>query len=160
MKAEAAREQIESGAIEGGRARGANRWIDILLSLVSLVGLADAVYLTVSHLTGQSLRCTITTGCDEVLASPYSVVAGVPLAALGAAAYFTVFSLGVLALFGHAWTRPLLRVLVALMLACSLWLLYLQAYVIGSFCQYCLLSAAVTCALAALLVLQWLLRRR
>jgi uncharacterized membrane protein len=35
----------------------------------------------------------------------------------------------------------------------TLWLLYLQAFVIHHFCQYCLLSAAVTLALAILVVI-------
>jgi uncharacterized membrane protein len=34
----------------------------------------------------------------------------------------------------------------------TLWLLYLQAFVIRHFCQYCLLSAAVTTILALLVI--------
>ncbi len=30
--------------------------------LVSLIGLADSVYLTVQHLTGKSVKCTVTNG--------------------------------------------------------------------------------------------------
>src|SRR5829696_9199429 len=66
-------------------------------ALLALVGLADAIYLTVEHLAGRSVRCTITSGCEEVLNSAYATVGGVPLAALGAVAYFTVFSLAILA---------------------------------------------------------------
>ncbi|HEY0005610.1 MAG TPA: vitamin K epoxide reductase family protein [Pyrinomonadaceae bacterium] len=127
----------------------------IMAALLALLGLADAVYLTVNHLTGQSVRCTITTGCDEVLGSPYAVIAGIPLAAIGAASYFFVFSLAVLVLFGYARARLPLRLLVALMLFVTLWLLYLQAFVIGHFCQYCLLSAAVTLSLAATLLAEF-----
>jgi uncharacterized membrane protein len=35
----------------------------------------------------------------------------------------------------------------------TLWLLYLQAFVIKAFCQFCLLSAAVTIALTLLISL-------
>ncbi len=35
----------------------------------------------------------------------------------------------------------------ALMFAATLWLLYVQAFVLRAFCAYCLLSAAVTTAL-------------
>ena len=78
------------------------RKIYILASVLSLLGLADALYLTIEHLTGQTVRCTILSGCSEVLSSQYAVVAGMPLAAVGAAAYFAVFSLAVLALGGGA----------------------------------------------------------
>jgi uncharacterized membrane protein len=41
----------------------------------------------------------------------------------------------------------------------SLWLIYLQAFVIGAYCQYCLFSAAVTFALTILVFLAWRARR-
>src|SRR6188474_2664058 len=110
-------------------------------ALLSLLGLADALYLTIEHVTGQSVRCTIVHGCSEVLSSPYAVVAGIPLAAVGAAAYFTVFSLAILTLFGYPKASRVLTVLVIAMFFVSLWLIYLQAFVIREFCQYCLLSA-------------------
>ena len=122
-------------------------------ALLSLVGLADALYLTVEHVTGQSVRCTIISGCSEVLSSPYAVVAGIPLAAVGAAAYFTVFSLATLAAFNYRIAGTLLMVLVIAMFLVSLWLVYLQAFVIREFCQYCLLSAAITLALLVVTVI-------
>lgn len=128
----------------------------ITAAIVSLLGLADAIYLTVEHVTGQSVRCTIVAGCSEVLSSQYAVVAGVPLAAIGAAAYFSVFSLATLAAFGYGVAGKLLTVVVIAMFLVSLWLIYLQAFVIHAFCQFCLLSAAVT---TALLVIALLARR-
>ena len=122
----------------------------ITAAIVSLIGLADAIYLTVEHVTGQSVRCTIVAGCSEVLSSHYAVVAGVPLAAVGAAAYFTVFSLAVLAAFGYRIAGSLLTAVVLLMFLVSLWLIYLQAFVIHAFCQFCLLSALVTTALTVI----------
>jgi uncharacterized membrane protein len=119
----------------------------VVAALLSLVGLADALYLTIEHLTGQSVRCTIISGCSAVLSSPYAVVAGIPLAAVGAAAYFTVFSLAILTVFGYHWAGKIMQVMVFTMFGLSLWLIYLQAFVIREFCQYCLLSAAITTAL-------------
>jgi uncharacterized membrane protein len=132
----------------------------VIAAALSLVGLADALYLTVQHIAGRSVRCTVITGCDEVLASAYAVLpGGIPLAALGAIAYFAVFSLATLAAFGNGWARSLLMALVALMLATTLWLLYLQAFILGKFCEFCLLSAAVTISLSVLMVITWLTRR-
>ena len=128
--------------------------LDACAALLALVGLCDAVYLTVEHLNGTSLQCSITHGCAEVLGSRYATVGGLPLAAFGAAAYFTAFSLSTLAAFGYASTRRLLAALVALMFLFTLWLLYLQAFVLHAFCQYCLLSAAVTTLLLIVVLAQ------
>src|ERR1041384_7280441 len=127
-------------------------WSYLIAALVSLIGLGDAVYLTVQDMTGASLRCTIISGCSEVLASKYSHIGSIPLASVGAAAYFSFFSLAILAAFGYRWARPLLTILVTVMFLMTLWLLYLQAFVIRHFCQYCLLSAAVTTVLAVVII--------
>jgi len=135
-------------------------WDYVVAALLSLIGLADALYLTVQDLTGQSLRCTIVSGCSEVLSSPYAHIGPVPLAVLGAIAYFTVFSLAVLAVFGYRLAVPLLGGLVGVMFLMTLWLLYLQAFVIHHFCQYCLLSAAVTTVLTVIVWGSRILQRR
>lgn len=130
--------------------------IYILAAVLSLLGIADALYLTIEHVTGQTVQCTILSGCSEVLSSPYAVVAGIPLAAVGAAAYFTVFSLAILALFGYRIAGTILTPFVIAMFFVSVWLFYLQAFVIREFCQYCLLSAAITtCLLVLVLSLRW-----
>jgi uncharacterized membrane protein len=147
-----------SAQVSPGESQNKFGWSYLIGALLSLIGLADSLYLTVQHLTGQSLRCTVISGCSEVLSSPYAQIGSVPLAAIGAAAYFTVFSLSILAVFGYRLVKPLLTVLLILMFLMTLWLLYLQAIVIRHFCQYCLLSAAVTILLTALLVIAPILK--
>ena len=154
---------VETGTVRSGAAAAAGpspraALLDAAAALLALVGVADSVYLTVQHLLGNTLRCTITSGCSEVLGSPYASIWGVPLAAFGAAAYFAAFSLATLSAFGYVKARTLLGVLVAAMFAVTLWLLYLQAFVLRAFCQYCLLSAGVTSLLALTLVVQRLTR--
>jgi uncharacterized membrane protein len=134
-------------------AGGRERLWDALAAVVALVGVLDASYLTIEHLSGNSVRCMIVTGCDEVLQSTYATVAGgIPVAAIGALAYFTVFSLATLSAFGYLSARRLLAPIVALMFLATLWFLYLQAFVIRAFCVYCLLSAAVTTTLTLLVI--------
>lgn len=127
--------------------------LPLLAAAVALIGLTDAVYLTVNHLNGASVQCVEGFGCEQVLTSDYAQIAGVPLAIFGAAAYFTVFSLATLAAFGNrrAWTLFIL--VVASMSLFTVWLLYLQAFVIRAFCQFCLISAAVTFTLLAIAIL-------
>ncbi len=151
---------MSTAEIQDGAAGRGRLW-DALAAVVSLVGVLDASYLTVEHLSGNSVRCMIVTGCDEVLQSSYATLpGGVPVAALGAVAYFTVFSLATLSVFGYDSARRLLAPLVALMFLATLWFLYLQAFRIHAFCVYCLLSAAVTTTLTLIVFAGRLLARR
>jgi uncharacterized membrane protein len=118
--------------------------------LASLIGLGDSIYLTVRHLTGQSVKCAVTTGCSAVLSSSYATIAGIPTAAFGALAYFAAFSLATLAAFGYERARAGLALVVGLMFLVTIWLLYVQVFVIRAYCEYCLLSAAMTLTLVAL----------
>ncbi len=119
-------------------------WLPVIAAVVALLGLADSVYLTISHLTAVPVPCSVIAGCETVLTSPYAEFLGVPIAALGAIAYFFAFSLAILAAFGNRLTWTLFGLQVVLMSAFTTWLLYLQAFVINAFCQFCLLSAATT----------------
>lgn len=123
-----------------------------LAAILALVGLADAVYLAVLHLTGQSAVCGASTGCSQVLASKYAQIGPVPVALLGAFGYFTIFSLAVFAAFGYRLARKWVVWMVGLQFLGTLWFLYLQAFVLHAICPYCLLSAAIVFVLAALLV--------
>jgi len=135
-------------------------YLYITAALLSLVGLADSIYLTVEHLAGRAVQCTITTGCEEVLTSSYAAIGGVPLAGIGALAYFVVFSSATLAAFGNRLAGNLLFYVVALMLAVSVYLFFLQAFVLHAFCQFCLLSAAVTLLLALIVAVERFYFRR
>jgi uncharacterized membrane protein len=124
-----------------------------LAAVVSLIGLGDSIYLTIEHISGRSVRCTIVAGCSAVLSSSYASFRGVPLAFIGAVAYFTVFSLATLAAFDYKWAAKFLVFVVGAMFLVTLWLFYLQAFVIEAFCQFCLLSALVTLVLSVLVYL-------
>ena len=113
-------------------------------AIVALGGLADSTYLTIHHLTAEPVPCSIIAGCETVLTSPYAEIGGIPLAAFGAAAYFVAFALALLAAFGNRMTWMLFGVQVVIMSLFTVWLLYLQGYVIGAFCQFCLISAITT----------------
>lgn len=118
--------------------------LPLLAAAVALLGLADAIYLTIKHYTGGTVPCSIVEGCEMVLTSSYAQIAGVPLAIFGAVAYFAAFLWAITAAFGNRRTWNLFGVQVTLMAIFSVWLIYLQGYVIEAFCQFCLISAAVT----------------
>ena len=122
-------------------------------AIVSVAGLADAAYLTVQALTGETLVCGGSPDCFRVLGSSYARVAGIPVAAFGSLAYFGAFSFATFAAFGYERARTFFAIIVWAMFGVTLWLLYVQAFLLHAFCQYCLFSAALVFMLAASVVL-------
>jgi uncharacterized membrane protein len=121
--------------------------LPLLAAVIALIGLADAIFLTIKHYTGGQVPCSVIEGCEQVLNSQYAEMFGVPLAVFGAIAYFVAFSLALLAAFGNRLMWTLFGVQVILMTIFTAWLIYLQGFVIGAFCQFCLLSAVTTLTL-------------
>ena len=121
-------------------------------AIVSLAGLADATYLAVQALTGETLVCGGSPDCFRVLGSSYAKVGGIPVALFGTLAYFSVFSFATFAAFGYARARTFLILTIGAMFLVTLWLLYVQAFLLHAYCRYCLFSAAVTFLLAGLVI--------
>jgi uncharacterized membrane protein len=122
------------------------------VAIVAVVGLGDATYLTVQALTGETLTCGGSPDCFRVLGSSYAKLGGIPVAMLGALAYFTAFTFATFAAFGYRRAPKFLVVVAGLMFLATLWLLYVQAFLLHAFCRYCLFSAAITFLIAGLLI--------
>ncbi|MGH8163605.1 MAG: vitamin K epoxide reductase family protein [Rhodanobacteraceae bacterium] len=129
-----------------------------MLALIALCGLADAIFLTVMHLTGDDAVCGSSAGCSTVLGSTYASVGPIPTAAFGVLAYFVVFSAAVCTAFGYRRAWSVLVVAVAGMFLVTLGLLALQAFVLHAFCPFCLLSAALTFLIAGIVIAAWPVR--
>jgi len=126
--------------------------IAIIAAAVACFGLLDSGYLTIKHLQGSYIRCG--DECSAVLGSKYAEgVAGIPLAGFGAMAYLSVLVAALLTAQGSAIGRLLLTIIAPAMALISVWLIYLQAFVIHSFCKYCLASAAASFTLAGLVLI-------
>ena len=122
------------------------------VAIVAVIGLADATYLTVQALTGETLSCGGSPDCFRVLGSSYNKVGGIPVAMLGALAYFTVFTFATFAAFGYRRAPKFLIFIASAMFLMTLWLLYVQAFLLHAYCRYCLFSAAITFLIAGLLI--------
>ena len=122
------------------------------VAIVAVAGLADATYLTVQVLTGETISCGGSPDCSRVLGSSYAKLGGVPVAMLGALAYFTVFALATFAAFGYSRAPRFLAMITGAMFLMTLWLLYVQAFLLHAYCRYCLFSAAITFLMAGLLI--------
>lgn len=139
--------------------------LPVLAALVALFGIGDTAYLSYHHYTAEPVPCSILSGCEQVLTSqwatlggflPASVdfpsVAAVPLAILGLAAYCVVFLLAALSIRGNRKSWLLFGIQAIVMACFSGWLLYIQAFRIEAFCQFCLLSAATSLTLLVIAV--------
>lgn len=132
------------------------RWV---LTGLSLVALALSVYLSWLHLEdGSAIGCREGSGCEQVLNSRWSTVAGVlPVSGLAAGAYLAmlVASLSI----GPATAAPVRRlawgamlVLVGAAAGSAVWFTILQKWEIGAFCPYCTAAHIIGLLLAVLVI--------
>lgn len=109
--------------------------------IVASIGFLDAVYLTTKYFVG-TINCGVWTGCQEVLNSSYSSIWGIPTASFGVAYYLSIILAALI-----YWQTKNKLILLYWMLAptlgfiFTLWLIYLQVWVIKYICVYCMLSA-------------------
>lgn len=126
-------------------------WILIVFLLVAFLGFLDASFLTIKSYIGGPIPCAIVNGCEEVTTSRFATLGGIPIALFGALYYFFLFV--VMLIFFD--TQKNIFLFLAVMVApfgffVSLVLLYLQVFVIGALCFYCILSALTSMALAGI----------
>jgi len=120
----------------------------VFLLLVSFLGLIDTLYLGLKH--GKPVPCSITTGCEEVLNSRFSQLAGIPISWFGFAFYLSVLSAAVYSTFGDDRLLNLIFWPALVGFLISVGLVGVQAFILHAYCQYCLGSAIlVTLILAA-----------
>ena len=75
------------------------RNLQIASAVFALIGLIDSLYLWYSKVSKTEIICTPGSECDVVNASSFSMLLGVPVAALGAAGYAALLALALWALF-------------------------------------------------------------
>jgi len=122
------------------------RPLRLAAAALALVGAGLAAYLLYARHTGATLACS-SGGCETVQRSRYSELLGVPVAALGLFAYLTLL----VAAVARGELARLAQAMVALTaLGFTTYLLFVQLWLIGAVCDWCLASDAVTTALAGL----------
>jgi len=122
-------------------------YILIAFLVISGIGILDALYLTSNYFSGGIPPCT-TGGCETVLTSIYATVFGFPVSLFGLLYYLSLFTL--ITIYRERTKYMLLTfafITTSGGLLFTLYLLYLQFFVIEALCQYCLLSAAITTTL-------------
>jgi uncharacterized membrane protein len=129
-------------------------WGSIILTIA---GALDAIYLLIFKLTGNSQMCLGNGGCHNVNFSPYSVIYGIPVSVFGISAFLAILCIlvlegrlkiakeyGPLAIFGISLGGVIF----------SIYLTYLELYVIHAVCPFCVASAIIIILLFILAILR------
>ena len=126
------------------------RW---LVPLTAVGGLVVAAYLTFIEVTLTEAVCGLVGDCNTVQQSLYARILNVPVGVFGLAAYCLILVIWLLSRNPRSRVRAnwLVSRLVLLGVLFSIYLTFLEPFVIGATCIWCLTSAVV------MLILLWLL---
>jgi len=117
----------------------------VLIPVFALIGLGVASYLAYTKLLHTDVICGPVGDCDAVQLTSYSELFGIPVAILGGLSYLGILFFWLLhRLFGGqlGWTALLILWGLAVIGAVfSLYLTFLEPFVIGAVCTWCLASA-------------------
>ena len=136
-----------------------------LAFILSIFGLVVAAYLWSMHSHPQDIPCGLhSRGCLDVALSKYSrfpVGTGYPVAAYGTVAYLGLAVLAFLRTMTedakHSRRLLTLGLLLAMGgLVSSLWLTYLELYVIDAICKWCMTSQGIIAGIFLLHLTDWL----
>ena len=126
-----------------GTRRTRSWWVGVVLALV---GMADSAYLWWIKVTGAYAACVNIGDCESVNSSRFAEIGGVPIALIGLIGYMFIFVILMLELRMPGRIDFLRLTIFGVTLAgslYSLYLTYLEVYVLHAVCPYCVVSAAV-----------------
>lgn len=125
----------------GPRNREKTNFTALIIVLLSGLGIILSLYLTYIHYTdSHAAFCTAGTDCDFVRQSGFAMILGIPVAALGVLGYAALL---VIALVNfdrrNKWIVLFVMSLAGLLF--SVYLTFLELFVIKAMCMYCVASA-------------------
>jgi uncharacterized membrane protein len=141
-------------AFQGKPLRELKGWLDIAIPILAIIGLGASIYLTYVEVTHTRALCGPVGDCNAVQSSPYAKLFGVlPIGLVGAFGYIAILVTWLWRRFRTMYGMALFGTLF------SIYLTYLELFVIHAVCIWCLLSAAIITALMLLnlpTTTQWL----
>jgi uncharacterized membrane protein len=111
------------------------------MTVLAVIGLGVATYLTVIHYAGINPACTAGQSCVKVQTSVWSKVDGVPVALLGLIGYVGI--LGTLLAPDRDETRVATLGLTLIGVGFSAYLTYRELFSIHAICEWCVSSAVI-----------------
>jgi len=117
------------------------------IAMLSLAGLFIAIYMYLYKIGKIGTLVCGTGGCETVQLSPQARFLGVEVALLGIFGYVSLLVLALLALqprfAGPAWPSRLLALLAGVAVLFTVYLTYLELFVIHAICRWCVGSAVI-----------------
>jgi uncharacterized membrane protein/glutaredoxin len=139
-------------------------WINWALPILSIIGMGIAFYLAFVETTGAEAVCGPVGNCNVVQQSDYAVLFGIlPVGVAGLIGYIVILSLWAWQRFGPAdkieKTAWMLPFVVFFGVAFSAYLTFLEPFVIGAICMWCMTSAWIMTILL-FLTFRWTIPRK
>ena len=125
--------------------------------VTTVVGLLDSIYLSYIKLTHTEAFCAGIGECDIVNTSPYSEIAGIPMALLGAGAYVALVILLIVEGRRGFWKNNSLLIFFGITLIgllYSAYLTYIEVAVLNAICPFCVISAVAMLVLFVVSILR------
>lgn len=119
----------------------------LVVPFLALIGIFVAGYLAYIESTGAEAVCGPVGDCNTVNQSEYAVLLGVPVGVLGLVGYAAIIAAWLTARSGRGaasdWAKVVLLGMTLVGTLFSVYLTFLEPFVIGATCAWCLTSAAV-----------------
>lgn len=128
----------------------------LLTAILSVAGIAVSIYLLTVHWGWWSAVCLGVGDCELVNTSRYSEFLGLPVALWGIGAYVALLALSLAVLWQKfsPWAQRGLFLVSAVGVAFSLYLTYIEVFVLHEICPWCVLSAIIVTTIAVLSALE------
>ena len=127
------------------RMKNRNKKIITITTILSILGLIDAIYLALIKFLAKPEMCLEGVGdCWSVNTSPYSTIYGIPVSIFGAMAYIVLIAIMIFELKNLKYQDILIKLAFGITTAgflFSLYLTYLELFVIHAICPFCVVSA-------------------
>jgi uncharacterized membrane protein/thiol-disulfide isomerase/thioredoxin len=128
--------------------------IRVTVSLVSFIGIAVSAYMAYIEITASPAVCGSIGNCNAVQQSDYAYLLGIPIGVIGVIGYLAMFIISITMTRVPEKYQPqfltLLQMLVGASAVFTIYLTFLEPFVIGAVCAWCLLSSLI------ILTLMWL----
>jgi len=116
--------------------------LEWVLIVLSLIGIADASYISYHAYTGKAVKCLFfpKKWCKKVQYSKYSKTLGIPNGYLGVALYSLIF-ITTLLFMGEVIAFWPIATLLVIGFLFSVYFTAIQLFALNAFCVYCIISA-------------------
>ena len=130
--------------------------VQMTVSLVTFIGIIISAYMAYVEVTANPAVCGVIGDCNAVQQSEYASLFGIPIGVIGMIAYLVMFVISVAMNRAPQKYRSqllfMLKLLVGGAAVFTIYLTFLEPFVIGAVCAWCLLSSLIVLNLMWLVI--------